>query len=43
MSDNIIDIEIHALCLIDSPCYNVSYYHYDSIRPYYIVIHLSAK
>ncbi len=31
------------LCFIVSPCYNVSCYNYDSIQPYYIVIHYAKK
>ncbi len=27
------------LCFTDSPCYDVSYYNYNSGWPYYIVIH----
>ncbi len=32
----------YILCFIGSPCYNVSYYNYNSIWPYYIVIHLTV-
>ncbi len=33
-------IHDYTLCLTGSPYYNVSYYNYISIWPYYIVIHL---
>ncbi len=32
----------YTLCFTGSPCYNVSYYNYISIWPYYIVIHFTT-
>ncbi len=29
----------YTLCFIASPCYNVGCYNYNSMRPYYMVIH----
>ncbi len=38
---NVLCILVHdyILCFIGSPCYNVSYYNYILVQPYYIVIH----
>ncbi len=40
---NVFCILVHdyTLCFIGSPWCNVSYYNYNSIQPYYIVIHFS--
>ncbi len=36
-------IHDYTLCFSGSPCYNVNYYNYISIWPYYIVIHLKEN
>ncbi len=29
-------VHVYTLCFTGSPCYNVSYHNYNSVRPYYI-------
>ncbi len=36
-----ISVHDYTLCFISSTCYSVSYYNYNSIWTYYIVIHFT--